>query len=374
MASEPVIDIPAVLAPIPGDDPAGVDAREDAAVSDAYYDLKDARAQARTAERQAFEELEDPTDASAVMSAVSGDWADVAEAAQKMLATQTKDIEVAGWLLEALVRTHGFPGLRDGFRVVAGLASGFGAGLYPRPDEDETIEETVAPITGLNGIDSDGPLIAPLRMVRLSDPRAPDASLWHERMAETGSASFPKGAVDAALASSDKRVLGQTAVEVGEALEALAEMDAALTDLAGIDAPPLMRIREELEATQAILMRNGAILPGEGEAGGEAAEDGAAAGGETGGAVGGPGVGGVPGQIQTREQAFEALSRVASFFRRVEPHSPISYTLDEIVRRGRMPMADLLREVLPDDAVRHEVLRKLGIDPKQIEPQATGQG
>jgi type VI secretion system protein ImpA len=59
---------------------------------------------------------------------------------------------------------------------------------------------------------------------------------------------------------------------------------------------------------------------------------------------------------------------VASFFRRAEPHSPISYTIDEIVRRGRMPLSDLLTEVLPDETARHDVLRRLGIEPGQIEP------
>src|SRR5262249_55018784 len=42
-----------------------------------------------------------------------------------------------------------------------------------------------------------------------------------------------------------------------------------------------------------------------------------------------------PGVIQTREQALEQLLKVADFFRRTEPHSPVSYALDQVVRWGR---------------------------------------
>jgi carbamoyltransferase len=56
--------------------------------------------------------------------------------------------------------------------------------------------------------------------------------------------------------------------------------------------------------------------------------------------------------------------RVAEFFRRTEPHSPLSYTLEEAVRRGRMTLAELLAEVMPDEEARHAMLSRLGIRPE----------
>ena len=367
MASETGLDIEALLAPIAGDDPAGVDPREDMSASDAYYDLKDARAQARSAERRAFETLEDVAEASSVLAQVAGDWRAVSEGAQEMLASRAKDVEVAGWLIEALARNHGFAGLRDGFRVVAGLVREFGEKLHPRPDEDETIGETFSPIAGLNGVEAEGPLLQPIRMIRLSDASAPDAALWHERMAETGSESFPRGAVDAALQASSKAGLVARARDVAEAKTALTEMDEALTELCGIDAPPVSRIEEALEEIATILRRNGGVESGEESASAaEAAAEGAAEPGAPAapGQAQGPAV---PGQIRSREEAFEALGRVSEFFRRTEPQSPISYTLDEILRRGRMPLTDLLAELMPDETTRHDVLRRLGIEPDKME-------
>ena len=54
---------------------------------------------------------------------------------------------------------------------------------------------------------------------------------------------------------------------------------------------------------------------------------------------------------------------LAEFFRRTEPHSPLSYTLDEAVRRGRMSWPDLLSEVVADVDTRNNILTSLGIRP-----------
>ena len=46
-------DFEAILAPLAGDQPTGVDLRQDFAPTSIYFRLRDARAQARDAERQA---------------------------------------------------------------------------------------------------------------------------------------------------------------------------------------------------------------------------------------------------------------------------------------------------------------------------------
>ena len=70
-----------------------------------------------------------------------------------------------------------------------------------------------------------------------------------------------------------------------------------------------------------------------------------------------------PGQIASREDALRALGEIADFFRRTEPHSPLSYTLDEAVRRGRMTWPELLAEVVADTDTRNTILNTLGIRP-----------
>src|SRR5690606_31723707 len=60
------------------------------------------------------------------------------------------------------------------------------------------------------------------------------------------------------------------------------------------------------------------------------------------------------GPLRSREDAFRLLLQVADYFRRSEPHSPLSYSLEQAVRWGRQPLPDLLRELISDDAVRAE--------------------
>jgi type VI secretion system protein ImpA len=68
-----------------------------------------------------------------------------------------------------------------------------------------------------------------------------------------------------------------------------------------------------------------------------------------------------PRPIRTREDAIRQIEELAEWFRRTEPHSPLAYTLSDAVRRARMPLPDLLAEILPDESVRSAMLGMLGI-------------
>src|SRR6516164_4991146 len=159
MASAAVLDLAKLVAPIPGQKPTGVDLREESSLNSAYYAIKDARNAARAAERQLVGDGEEPTS--------PPDWRPVLEHGMTVLAGQSKDLEIAAYVIEALVRLHGFAGLRDGFRLARGLVENYWDGLYPQPDEDGLVTR-VAPLTGLNGDDAEGTLIQPIAKVPLT--------------------------------------------------------------------------------------------------------------------------------------------------------------------------------------------------------------
>ena len=97
-------DLEALLAPIPGEAPQGIDIREDFSAASPYNRLRDARSEARDAERGQDAGEADARDPTPL-------WRSVRELALKTLAETTKDLEVAAWLTEALVRSHGLAGL-----------------------------------------------------------------------------------------------------------------------------------------------------------------------------------------------------------------------------------------------------------------------
>jgi type VI secretion system protein ImpA len=66
-------------------------------------------------------------------------------------------------------------------------------------------------------------------------------------------------------------------------------------------------------------------------------------------------------RVQTREEAFRALLQISDYFRRAEPHSPVSYALEQVVRWGRMSLPELLSELVEDQSSRREVYKRTGI-------------
>ncbi len=78
-----------------------------------YNRLRDARSEARDAERGQDAGEADARDPAPL-------WRTVRELALKTLTETTKDLEVAAWVTEALVRSHGLAGLTAGAQADGG--------------------------------------------------------------------------------------------------------------------------------------------------------------------------------------------------------------------------------------------------------------
>jgi len=152
-------DLEALLAPIPGDAPQGTDIREDYTAQSPYNRLRDARSEARDAEKGQEAGSEDARDPTPL-------WRSVRDLGLKTITETAKDLEVAAWVTEAFVRSHGLAGLAAGAKLIAGLAEHYWDGVFPLPD-DYGVETRVAPVTGLNGREGNGSLIQPLHKLPL---------------------------------------------------------------------------------------------------------------------------------------------------------------------------------------------------------------
>jgi type VI secretion system protein ImpA len=56
--------------------------------------------------------------------------------------------------------------------------------------------------------------------------------------------------------------------------------------------------------------------------------------------------------LNSREDAFKQLNLIAEYFKKTEPHSPISYMLTKTVKWGNMPLEELMKELIPDSSSR----------------------
>ncbi len=74
----------------------------------------------------------------------------------------------------------------------------------------------------------------------------------------------------------------------------------------------------------------------------------------------GAGVATAAGAVRSRQDALKRLSDVAEFFRKTEPHSPVSYLVQRAVKWGNMPLDNWLQEVIKDETVLGNLRETLG--------------
>lgn len=365
MASAELLDFNSLLAPIPGDQAAGVDIRTDWSPTSVYYAIKDARTNARAIERRM---LQDPEGTEA-----RPDWGPVLELAPKILTEQSKDLEIAAWFTEALVRKHGFAGLRDGFRLCRELSATYWEQLFPMPDEEDGMLVRVAPLTGLNGEDGEGTLIAPIANVPLTGGvTVGPFSSWHydqagaldqmddparrEERIEQGAASLRM--IDQAVMETQPEFFQNLLEDIDQVEDEFAALCEFLEEKCGPSvAPPSSNIRNAIATSREVLTNIAKdVLPSSVDADEELEsldndDVTAAAMAER----------GAQKKVMTRDDAFRTLLQVAEFFRRTEPHTPVSFLLEQAVRWGKMPLPELLLELIPDDASRDHLFKLVGI-------------
>jgi type VI secretion system protein ImpA len=365
------LDLETLLTPISAETPTGTDIRTDFTPASVYFRLRDARADARAAERAA------DTDPAAEGTSTES-WRTVRSLSVKILSEQAKDLEVAAWLTEALVRSNGLSGLAFGAQVIGGLADRYWDQLYPMPDEDG-METRLAPVTGLNGEGGDGTLTQPLNKLRLFNTADGEPVLLFryrasaeletitdkarkETRLKAGVMPFDKMQAAARAAGAANFVGLRRALR--EAQSAWTSMGEILDRVAGRDAPPTRQVSDTLDSILSIL--NQYAPPEVADAPAADADAGEA---ETGGGGGGEAADESGGQMVrkkkmvTREDALASLTEIAEFFRRTEPQSPLAYTIDEAIRRGRLSWPELLGELVSDANVRNNILNSLGIKP-----------
>jgi type VI secretion system protein ImpA len=332
----------------------------DSSPTSAYESLKDARLAASDAERSIERGFAEESDAQGAEEAARKSWELIAAEGPGLIAKTAKDIEVAGWLTEALLRRHQLAGLRDGLNLLAGLVERYWEGVYPLPDEDG-LETRLIPIVGLTGAEAEGRLITALRRVRLTEGGDSPFFLWHYERAASGNAAGTATleVIAAALDRSSDAFVQSLAEDTRDCIAAADQLEANLKVHCADETPSFSRLHEALSRIfDAVKRRAPSTIQPAAAASAEPAEviEASASAAWTAGQR--RGNGGLD-----REGAFRQLEEIARFFRRTEPHSPTAYALENLVRRGRMSFPDLVQELIDDGNVRRSYFVNAGIQP-----------
>ncbi|WP_106743534.1 ImpA family type VI secretion system protein [Yoonia maritima] len=311
-----------------------------------YRSLRDARSKARAAERA----QEIPGEDGHIIMAAPAEWGEVHDLSREILSDHALDVEVAVWLIEATARTRGYTGLSAAVNAVSEMVKMWGNDLHPQPEDVE--DDTFESLGGLNGLGREGTLIQPLRLL----PLVPDFEYGSHTIWDVETAGKTE-AVQAAMSTAGDTAMLAYLGNVVATCTAFAGLNAVLTELRGADAPPFARIIDLLDDTARTIRRLSGLSDVPTAADDPATDDVTESGNPAATGAGTP----TAGRIETREDALRTLSDVARFFRRTEPHSPMSHTIETLVRRGRMDFMTLLTELIPDENARVSFLTTAGI-------------
>lgn len=382
-----LLNIDELLAPISESQPCGLskETSEDLALINAFANVQREGDTARKIEKTRVEiELLDSESRAEKIRHSAGrsddpkketNWSAIATQCVNILKNQSKDTRIVSWLIEASMRSAGFRGLSESLDFAAALVDSYGTQLFPLDEDDELyslgfldkLNQSTSLIEGLGRI----PVQRGSRIGYSSKviARHLEGLSEDERsgLQETGLMLYDDIAEE--IKDTSPEVKQEFLDAISCALESAKRLDQALASKSGSSNFGFSRIANEINAIQDWFVElAGFDLAGGDEtqgpddsSDGEADEDNAS---ETKSGNGSNKVGtgvGKTDSVQSRADALGSLVRVASFFRKTEPHSPVSYALEQAVRWGKMPLPELLMDLVQSDEVRGEVFRRLGI-------------
>ncbi len=338
-----------LLNPIPGENPGGENLR----YAPIYDKIKEAR-----------REDDDAPQGDWQHERKTADFALVLKLAGEALATKSKDLQLAAWLTEALIKTESFGGLRAGLDLIRGLIENFWENLYPEIEEGD-FELRAAPLDWL-GARQDA-LLRSLSLTRTKgtswykfkearsvgyETDADDSEKQEARAALIAEGKMPMEEWDQAFKASPKSFYTELESTLDGILECLDALGSLCEEKFTSDAPsfgPLKTTVEEIRHTvHGLLQKKRETDPDKTaeEADATPAEEAApedswtepeaaAPAPRKARAKGGP----LAPEPVDKEDAFARITSVAAFLRREDPYSATPYLLLRGMRFGELRSA-----------------------------------
>jgi len=359
-----MFEIEDLLEPISDENKAGPDLRFDAGDL-TFQTLKEFS----TAVEPAIAEGDEGTEAN---------WPGVVGLCISALREKSKDLELMTALAEGWVRSEGMAGLSHGLEFILRGMETYWDSMHPGVDPDDGEISLALRARWLNWLDLPKGYLQAVKQGPLLPVATGGAYTWldHENSALLDDATVAperrQELVDAGVVSAGEweSTLGSVGTET---IRDLANhLERGLETVKALEAFCRERFDPEDEEPPDFYKLANLIEEMHGYFRAQVGEDEPASAGEA--AVGGSGgaaaVAGGP--INTREQAIRQLQEVGEYFRRAEPHSPISYLVARAVKWGSMPLDKLFQDVVRNDDVIEHIWETLGLDGSTRDGESEG--
>ncbi|MBI5255953.1 MAG: type VI secretion system protein TssA [Burkholderiales bacterium] len=277
-----------------------------------------------------------------IVPAEEPDWRLVREHALA-LATRTRDLRVAVWLVRAEARLNGLAAAAQALTLVHGLLANQWDTVHPQLDASDNNDPTMrmnalAPLVAVDAA------LADLRAATLSTERGSLTVRGLElglgkAEPQAGEPVPTEGGVMQALAGALEQQ-PELAPTVAAALQAVRDLGSLLDDKVGSQGPELTTLVRLLKTI------DDAIRTAQGQD--VAAEAGGAPAGEAGTAPASGRAVSAPGTIATRDDAVRMLERVCEWIERNEPSHPAPLLLRRAQRLMSKNFVEIMRDMAPD--------------------------
>src|SRR5215813_11163112 len=363
-----VIDIEALLTPISDDNPVG----ENLQYAGLYDEVRKERLTDEDFAQGEWRKSETKT----------ANWNQVVKLTTEAITSSTKDLQAGAWLAEALVKLHGLVGLREGLKLMRGLHERFWDHVYPQVDEDG-LEARANSLAWLSS-----QLARSVKEVSLTSAQGrPNFSYFQwleseefdvpeslegldaealERVNELKERARTEGKTTSEDWRKAKQLTRRAFYEelftlLNECVAELRALDREMDEKFGRETPGLGELAKSLDDVHSLvekLVKEKRILEPDEPQYEEIAE-----GSLIGDAENNDGVpfGTGTGPVKSRQEAFRRLAEVSQYFRRAEPHSPVSYLVDRAVKWGSMPLEAWLSDVIKEVGVLDNLRETLGL-------------
>jgi len=348
-----ILNVDALLAPIPGDDPAG-DERAYA------HGLRDELIELRREER-----TEDFDDDMRPSELKRSDWQGVIQTATTALESTTKHLRVACHLIEAVTQLHGFPGLSAGLQLLRRMVDECWDRLYPAI-EDGDLDSRAAPLVNMLD-DAQRGVCFPLTIqtIPLIGSGSNRYGLIEWQRAKQSHNPQVEELLARAAIDTPFTELEATVDAIHDCQQQIELLLSVLDEKLGSESPSLTHLRDAisqcdhlvregfLQSTQPVVAgprsdsthaqthRSSLNTPSTGTATSTATSTEQA--------------------LITRSDAYNQLKRAAETLQKLEPHSPIPYLVQRAVRLGRLPFPQLIEKLIRDGNVLEELGREFGL-------------
>jgi type VI secretion system protein ImpA len=349
MASPRLLQFEELLAPIPGENPAG---------QPAPFAIREQLDEAR---KQIDPDAFEPDDPMRPTERKTADWPAIIRLAQETLSGSSKDVLVTARLTEALVKEHGFAGLRDGLHLFGALLEQCWDRLYPAV-EDGDLEVRAGPLNWLDDPDRGARFPTSIRRVPMVSAEE-GAYGWLEwRLLQDGRGEVSREAFDKAIAATPRQHCQTLVEDLAQCHEELRALESVLHDKFGEAAPALMGVRRAVDdcttLAQQLLQRKGPAPAAE-TANGNGRQEESGPDGRT-----------LPARaMASRADVYRGLADSADLLQQLEPHSPIPYLIRRAVELGTLPFPQLIKALIREEGVLKELNREMGIKTEDSEDQ-----